>query len=158
AMAQATAADKERVENVQGERITLEVEPGIVAPVMLLTPARQAEGRYPVVLALAQEGKEAFLKQRPEAITELLSRNIAVALLDVRGTGETRTGDGPGRHNSSRTSASTMEWLLGQTLLGERVRDVRSVVRYLRSRPEIDAARIGVWGDSFAAVNAPDRN
>jgi hypothetical protein len=48
--------------------------------------------------------------------------------------------------------------MLGQTLLGSRLRDLRSVLRYLRSRPELDATRVVVWGDSFARVNPPDRN
>src|SRR5207245_8311660 len=46
----------------------------------------------------------------------------------------------------------------GQTLLSSRLRDVRSVLRYLRTRPDLDASRSGVWGDSFASVNAQDRN
>ncbi len=140
------------------ERIALEVEHGIVVPLILLVPPHEAGTRLSLVLGLAHEGKDSFLKQRAEAIAELLARNTAVALLDVRGTGETRSGDGTGRHNSSRTSASSMEWLLGQTLVGSRLRDVRSVMRYLRTRSDLDASRTALWGDSFAPVNPPDRN
>lgn len=150
--------EKKPLGNVQVERVTLEVEPGIVVPLLLLLPARQPGTRLPFVLGLAQEGKEAFLKHRSEAIAELLARNTAVALVDVRGTGETRPGDGPGRHNSVRTSRSTMEWLLGQTLVGARLRDARSVLQYLRTRSDLDPRRAGLWGDSVAPVNAKDRN
>ena len=46
--------------------------------------------------------------------------------------------------------------MLGQTLLGSRLRDLRSVLRYLRTRPDLDPARFALWGDSFAPVNPPD--
>jgi len=43
-------------------------------------------------------------------------------------------------------------------LLGSRLRDLRSVLRYLRGRTDLDVKRVALWGDSFAATNAPDRN
>jgi hypothetical protein len=45
--------------------------------------------------------------------------------------------------------------MLGRTMVGERLADLRSVMRYLRTRPEINATRIGSMGDSFADVNLP---
>ena len=47
--------------------------------------------------------------------------------------------------------------MLGNTLVGLRLKDLRSVLRWLRTVPEIDAKRIGVWGDSFAPENGPER-
>ena len=41
-------------------------------------------------------------------------------------------------------------------MVGLRVRDLRSVLRYLCKRG--DLGRIGLWGDSFAPANSPDRN
>jgi hypothetical protein len=32
------------------------------------------------------------------------------------------------------------------------------VLQYLRGRPELDPARVGLWGDSLAPVNPADRN
>ena len=43
--------------------------------------------------------------------------------------------------------------MLGQTLVGSRLHDVRSVLRYLRIRADLDAGRVALWGDSFALVN-----
>jgi hypothetical protein len=43
--------------------------------------------------------------------------------------------------------------MLGNTLLGARLKDLRAVVAYLGSRPDLDAQRMAVWGDSFAPVN-----
>lgn len=36
--------------------------------------------------------------------------------------------------------------MLGQTLLGDRLRDLRSVLRYLRGRTDLDAGRLDLWG------------
>src|SRR5262249_10968592 len=58
--------------------------------------------------------------------------------------------------NGASTDLSAEEWILGQTLVGSRLRDVRSVLRYLRGRGDLDAGRTALWGDSFAPVNAPD--
>jgi hypothetical protein len=48
--------------------------------------------------------------------------------------------------------------MLGQTLVGARLRDLRSVLRYLRGRAELDIDRLALWGDSFAPVNPRERN
>lgn len=127
------------------ERIALEVEPGIDVPLILLLPA---QGRAPIVVGVAQEGKRGFLKERSEAVTALLNAGIAVALPDLRGTGETRPGDGRGR-SSGATSISSTDLMLGRPLVGSRLKDLRSVLRYLRSRADVDGTRIALWGDSF---------
>jgi cephalosporin-C deacetylase-like acetyl esterase len=131
-------------------RVSLEVEPGIVVPVLLLVPEGKKD--VPVVIGLAQAGKAGFLKNRGDVIAGLLKQGVAVCLPDVRGTGETRPGDGRGR-TSSATSISSTEWMLSQTLLGSRLRDLRSVIRWLKSEKDIDAGRVALWGDSFAPVN-----
>jgi hypothetical protein len=123
---------------------------------VLLLPERKPGVRSPVVVALAQAGKQAFFKARPEAIAELLNGGAAVCLVDVRGTGETRPADDSRRYNGSGTRLSATEWVLGQTLVGSQLRDVRTVLRYLRSRTDLDAGRMAMWGDSFATPNPAD--
>jgi len=78
-----------------------------------------------------------------------------VCLPDLRGTGETRPGDSRDR-NSAATAISATELMLGRTLVGLRLRDLRSVLKFLRNRAELDPARIALWGDSFALVNSED--
>lgn len=150
-------ATAQKVEDVTVEKIVLEVEPQIVVPMLLLIPPRKADAKVPVVIGLAQHGKQEFLKQRPLMIEELLRGGVAVCLPDLRGTGETRPGDSRGRSSSS-TSISSSELMLGQTLVGARLRDLRSVMQYLRGRTEMNANRMVLWGDSFAPVNPADRN
>jgi hypothetical protein len=134
------------------------VEPGIVVPLVLLLPPREADARPPVVLGLAQDGKQAFLKNRSAGIAELLDGGVAVCLVDVRGTGETRPADDSRLYSGARTTISASEGLLGQTLVGSRLRDVRSVLRHLRSRGDLDARRVALWGDSFSPPNPEGRD
>jgi hypothetical protein len=103
------------------------------------------------VVGVAQQGKQGFLRGRAEEIAALLNRGIAVCLPDLRGTGETSPGSDRGR-NSEATAISSSELMLGNTLVGLRLKDLRSVLRWLRTTPEIDPHRIAVWGDSMAAA------
>jgi dienelactone hydrolase len=141
-------------EGVTIQRISLEVEQGIIIPVLGLLPSSEEAHKFPVVIGMAQEGKAAFLKLRSKEIAELLNEGISVYLPDLRGTGETAPGASRERQ-SEATSISTTEWMLGQTLLGSRLRDVRSILQYLRGRTELDAESIALWGDSFAPENPP---
>lgn len=137
------------------ERIVLETEPGILVPLVVLKPDRQAP--TPIVLGLAQSGKAGFLRERSGLVRELLNGGAAVCLPDLRGTGETSPGNSRGRE-SADTSISSTELMLGETMVGARLRDVRGILRFLRSRPDLDASRVAVWGDSFAPANAPERD
>jgi dienelactone hydrolase len=137
------------------QRISLEVEPGIIIPMLGLLPSSQDADKFPVVIGLAQEGKAAFLKSRSKEISELLDKGIAVYLPDLRGTGETAPGASRERQ-SEATSISATELMLGQTLPGSRLRDLRSVFQYLREQDILDTQNIALWGDSFAPVNPPD--
>jgi cephalosporin-C deacetylase-like acetyl esterase len=155
----ATATEMSKVKSeishkpeIQIERIVLDVEPNIVVPMLLLLPQASASKQLSLVIGLSQEGKEKFLGENVDAIAELLARNVAVCLPDVRGTGETRP-DSPRDPQTEATSISATELMLGQTLLGSRLRDLRSVLRYLRARRDLEFQRIALWGDSFASVN-----
>jgi hypothetical protein len=149
---------KQQVGKVAVERLVLEVESGMVVPVVLLAPAHQKGTRLPVVVGLAQGGKQGFLRHRPEALAEALRGGAAVCLPDLRGIGETRPAGTSRRHGGADTSLSAAEWMLGETLLGARLRDLRCVLRYLRGRPDLDPRRVALWGDSFAPPNPRGRN
>jgi len=135
------------------ERILLNVEDGVVVPALLLLPAGKRE-RLPLVVAVAKHGKAGFLKHRSDEVAALLGRGVAVCLPDVRSTGETDANGEPGRHRKTVDPSST-HMMLGETLTGLRLRDLRAVLRYLGTRPELDARRLALWGDSFAEVNVP---
>jgi len=144
------------VGGVAVERLKLEVDPGVVVPALVLVPPHAGDARLPVVVAFAQAGKHEFLKKRAEEISTLLRGGAIVCLPDLRGTGETRSGSSRGR-SSEATDISATEFMLGRTMVGLRVRDLRSVLRVLRIRGDVDGKRIALWGDSFAEPNPPDR-
>lgn len=140
------------------QRLVIKGERGIVVPLLLLTPHateedKKAEAkRRPLVVGVAQAGKSAFLRERSERLAELLTSGIAVALVDVRGTGETAVGSDRAR-NSAATSISSSELMHGGTLVGAQLRDLRTALAMLRKRKDVDSARIAVWGDSCAPLN-----
>lgn len=139
--------------NADVEGITLAIEPEIIVPLLMLRPANSAGARVPVVVIVSEGGKERILAQRGSEIETLLRGGIAVCLPDVRATGETApdTRHGP---SSATVSLSATELMLGNTLLGARVKDLRTVLAYLSSRQDLHGEQIAVWGDSSAPENS----
>lgn len=140
---QATVEWTKRMPNTSAEAIALTVEPGITVPMILLHPLMAPAARPPVVVAVAEEGKDLFLARRSEEIETLLKGGVAVCLIDVRGTGETGS------------ASPNTALVLGDTLLGERLKDLRTVLVYLASRTDVNPQQVGLWGDSFSPPN-PD--
>ncbi len=132
------------------ESVVLESAPGIRIPLLLIKPAGSAPVPLPVVLALGQGGKTTFLAGRSAALSAILKHGAALCLADVRGTGETARA---GASGSSSVSLAATELMLGETALGGRLKDARTVVRYLAGRGDLDAKRLLVWGDSATGVN-----
>ena len=136
------------------ERIALKVE-STTLPVLLLKPESsfQKTGRPPVVVAVAQAGKQKLLRERAREIAELLEKGVAVCLPDVRGTGENNAGNARGRR-SAATSLSSSELMLGGTTLGRQLNDLGAVLAWLRTRADLDAGQLSLWGDSLAQPNS----
>jgi dienelactone hydrolase len=151
AVPQARRRDKRDIPGATVERFVLQVEERIVVPAIVLMPPGGSQ-RPPLVVGVAEEGKQALLKHRADEVAALLKAGIAVCLPDLRGTGETDPNGDPGRFKKT-TDASSTDLMLGQTMLGSRLRDLRAVLRYLRTRGDIDAARVALWGDAVSPVN-----
>lgn len=150
------AVEREETNGVALERIVLEVEPGIVVPLVVMQARDERSDPLPVVIALADLGKQKFLAARPDAVSTWLEAGCAVCLPDVRGSGETSVGGSHGPR-SIGTTLSCRDQVLGQTLLGSRLRDLRSVLLFLRTRRGLDE-NASLWGDSLAALNPPERS
>ena len=135
------------------ERVVIEVEADVIVPLMLISGKDEADDKAsPVVVALAQSGKAGFIENRAEQLAELVSNGATVCLPDLRGTGDTRAGSSRGR-SSGDGNRSVNLLMFDQTMLGQRLRDLRSVLVFLRTRKDVDPKRISLWGDSFAPVN-----
>jgi hypothetical protein len=151
----ATTEWKKQLGAAQIEGISLEVEPGIVVPLLMMRPFAAGTGRTPVIVGVSQSGKERFVSDRTAELEALLKAGHTVCLPDVRGTGETAMDTRRGRSSQEQTMAS-VEFMLGNTLLGSRLKDLRTVLAYLAQRQDVDASRITLWGDSFSPAN-PER-
>lgn len=160
------AADVDESNGVQAgpvniERFVLRVDRDIRIPAILLSRANAESPPRAVVVGVAQEGKAGFLQERSPAIAALLESNLAVCLVDLRGTGECSVGDSRGRR-SDATGVSSSALMLGTPQIGEQLRDLRTLLAYLRTRRSGAAQLpgegaplpIGLWGDSFAPTNA----
>ena len=131
-----------KVPGAEVDAVSLTIEPGVTVPLLLLKPS-SARGRRPVVVAVAEGGKDLFLAERSPEIQSLLKGGSAVCLPDLRGTGETSPDFRRDPDSTESIHANTL-LTLGDTLVGLRLKDLQTVVAYLGGRPEIDAARIGL--------------
>jgi cephalosporin-C deacetylase-like acetyl esterase len=145
----------ESLGDVRVERFVIGGQRAVVVPCLALWPPQNSGETAPLVVMFCQQGKAALLRERADAIAELLQRGIAVCLPDLRGTGETAPEGDRGRQ-STATSISSSELMLGQALLGSRLADLRTVLAYCRTLPQVDSQRIALWGDSTATPNEPD--
>ncbi len=119
------------------ERFGLAVDEEVVVPVLLL----RGSGNGPLKLILAG-GKAAALETQSEQIRGSLESG-PVCLVDVRGVGEATTDHARvPQSNGSRRAATAL--LLGETIVGLQVRDLRSVIAYLRARDDVPADVINV--------------
>jgi cephalosporin-C deacetylase-like acetyl esterase len=140
-----------RVAGASFEAVTLETEPGISVPLLFLN-AQRTSPRAPVAVVVANAGKEAIWRSRSREIRQLLRTGVSVCLADVRGTGETAP-DARRGPQSGEVSIHATELMLGSSLLGGRLKDVRTVLAYLRTRPDVDSSRLAMWGESHSPAN-----
>jgi cephalosporin-C deacetylase-like acetyl esterase len=145
-------------ERTEGDLQISQVVPesdGLPIPITLLRRAGGDHGRRPTVLMFAQQGKQRLYDARKTEIAELLNAGCVVAMVDLRGCGETSPGTGRGR-GSEATSLSASALMLGDPLLAQRLRDVRVALSALKLRLWVDPKRIALWGDSLAVANPAD--
>jgi dienelactone hydrolase len=127
------------------EDVVVTTSAGLHLAGTLTIPRARPTGKAPAIITITGSGPEdrdeqsgAILGYRPfrELADTLGRRGIAVLRLDDRGVGGSDAGP------ASVTSADFAN-------------DIRAGVAYLRSRPEIDANRIGIVGHSEGAIIAP---
>ncbi len=120
----------------------------------LFPPVNYKKGqKYPVVVAFAEDGIQALARTRAETMAALLENGAGVCLVELRGMGP--KGD-RGRASTS-TSLSATELMLGQTVIGQQLRELRELLAHLRKHEGVDGKRLALWGDSLAAANPPER-
>jgi dienelactone hydrolase len=110
-----------------------------------------------LVVAVAQAGKEQLLKERAEVFAACLKRGATVIVCDLSGTGELEPKDEGRGRTGGATNRSVAEQMLGETVLGTRVRDLRNILAFVRSQEEFKGSSIALYGESLTPANDPSR-
>lgn len=127
------------LEHGSGQRLALDVAPGITLDAVFLLPDGWDDHAPGVLIALDEHGKAKALASAGVAHARALG--WAVLAPDLRGTGESAAGE---------FELATAAWLLDRDLLAMRIDDALATVQWLSERystgQQIDARRIAVWG------------
>lgn len=143
---------------------TIESEPGYRIPFYLLRPLAQA-GPRPLVLAphghgsghipyaglwRDEEEKKAALEGERDIGLQAVAAGYVAMVPVLRGYHRMSLQTwGSGKHGSNTDQLQqNLALLFGRTLIGERCHDLARMMDYAATRPEIDASRIAVTGNS----------
>jgi len=146
------------VGNLVIEQLLLTSEPGVVVPIRVIYVKGQTS-RLPAICYLRDRSGE---EDVPTLFQNLAEHGRIVAVADIRGFGETMSQQKvPDAHigyfdprDGVDADFSYASFFLGRPLIGMRVRDARSVIRFLASRPDVDRDHISIAGKGWAGVVA----
>jgi cephalosporin-C deacetylase-like acetyl esterase len=134
------------------EKLVYESESGIPVPALLYVPA--GEGKRSATVLAHGRGKAAANSE-----AEALMKGGSIVLsIDVRGIGETSSGDGRNgsdwpRYFGDYGNAMTA-MLSGKPLVTMRAEDISRAADLLVTRPEVDPSKLAVHGLEGAAIPA----
>ncbi len=121
--------------------VTIQPENSIVLPaVMIESMEKNSDG--PLIIYLNDKGKSELIKEEA-VLQQLLKKGARIFAVDLRGTGET----------APSPEGKFWDFLAGRPIFGQRVDDIRSVIKYLSSS-EADGKDIYVWAKGMSAVYA----
>jgi len=140
------------------EKLLLEPEPGIQVPVRVIHKKGLQRKAHAVVYLRDRWGAG----DSPALFASLAEHGKVVAVADVRGFGETwaprdvREQETSYFHprDSRDANFAYAAFFLGRPLLGMRVFDALCVVRYLRTRPDVEPKHVVTAGRGWAGVTA----
>lgn len=127
------------------EKIIFQTRPGVWMTANAYVPAR--EGKLPAVLAVHGHWRGA--KQDPVVQARcigLVRQGFFVLAVDAMGAGERGVGKALGEYHGEMTGATLLP--VGLPLSGLQVYENMRAMDYLLTRPEVDAARVGITGAS----------
>jgi hypothetical protein len=130
------------------EEITLQTEPGITVPALVLVPETGAV-RKPAIIQVDSAGKTAAM----DDLVALVKTGHIVLSPELRGWGESRAPDKSWIYpNGYQTAMRAL--LVGKTMAGMEVYDLLSSLDYLVSRNDVDPAQVSVIGKGNGGVVA----
>lgn len=137
-------------------RMIIETEPNVECPCLLLLP--KGRPNPPVVICLQGHSNgmmisvgEPYERRDLKKISEdrdfalqAIKHGYAAMVVEQRGFGERRSR----LRECMCTFLAENALLVGRTLIGERIWDVKQVINVLEKRSDVDAKRIGIMGNS----------
>jgi dienelactone hydrolase len=130
------------------EKIVFQTRPGVLMPANAYVPTDdRVAGKLPAVLCV--HGHWQGAKQDPHVQARcigLAKLGFFVLAVDALGAGERAVGTELGEYHGEMTAGTL--WPTGLALSGLQVYENMRAVDYLTSRPEVDAAKIGITGAS----------
>ncbi|MBN9658561.1 MAG: acetylxylan esterase [Acidobacteria bacterium] len=120
-------------------KLLLETQPGLQVPAVLIEPT--GAGKRPAVILLDSRGKAASSSE----IDQLVAQKTAVLAVDLSGWGESAPPAGASGYSGDWQLAQRA-MLIGRPLPGIQTFQALRAYEWLRTRPGIDAANIGVMG------------
>jgi dienelactone hydrolase len=132
---------------VVAERVTYATEYGLRVPAIIYRP-RKVHGRIPGIVVVNGHGADKTSWYSWYTGVEYARAGAVVLTYDMIGEGE--------RNDEHKDGTSEHDKLIDvpgvpQRMGGQMLTDVMQAVSYLRSRPEVDAKRIGVMGFSMGS-------
>ncbi|MGJ5817283.1 alpha/beta hydrolase [Paludibaculum fermentans] len=134
-----TEVSSSREGDVQVTKLLMEMQPGLHVPAVLVEPA--GAGKRPAVILIDSRGKAASSAE----IGQLAAKKTAVLAVDLSGWGESAPAVGASGYSGDWQLAQRA-MLIGRPLPGIQTLEVLRAYEWLRTRPGIDAANIGVMG------------
>lgn len=130
------------------EAIDVHFEGGFFIPVHLYR-RREPGGRRATVLVCPGYGSPKGKPDVAELCMALARAGMVAAVLDYDGTGE--RAERPD-HNTAINNVCAAAALLGMNDVGLRVMNNLAVLKYLKERPDVDSAHIGITGHCQGAI------
>jgi hypothetical protein len=134
-------------ETISITKALLKTEKEHHVPLLLLKSANIKTPSNKIAIMISQGGKKSLLENRSSQIASLLKEGFTVCLPDIRGTGELKTGTSRGRSSGS-TSLSSSLMMTGDLRITGQLRDLQSVIAWLRKESSPALPRFLMWGDS----------
>ena len=134
-------------ENISITKALLKTEKEHHVPLLLLKPANIKAPSNKIAIMISQGGKKSLLENRSSQIAALLQDGFTVCLPDIRGTGELTVGTSRGR-SSGATSLSSALIMTGDLRITGQLRDLQSVIAWLRKESSPAIPQFILWADS----------
>jgi len=136
------------------ESVVLRVADDIWLPGLLARPTKQSNPR--VTCLVMSEGKNAMIAEGGE-VSRRVANGETVLAIDIRGIGETKPVGQKWYHQrfGDNGGNSTLAYLLGKSLVGDRAEDVLTVARWLAKKESVDSIQLVASGElTIAALHA----